>query len=187
MAGAELLIEQGRADEARSLIQSAQASLHPRHDARLVHRASILEAKLALRCTRDAKAARAALARVLGDYLGVAITVQHPVLYTHGAEMLSRWGPERTAAVMPVRSWLAEGVTVSAGSDTVRPVNPLLGVWGMVTRGTSQVGVRGADASDPLTVEIDELPQLQPVLTVVGGKPTHDAAGLLMQRDLRAA
>ena len=33
--------------------------------------------------------------------LGVAVTVQHPWLYTHAAEMLRRWGPKRTATVMP--------------------------------------------------------------------------------------
>ena len=151
--------------------------------------------------------------------LGVAITVQHPLLYTHGAEMLRRWGPKRTAAVMPLRSWLADGAMVSAGSDTVRPVNPLLAVWGMVTRGTRDAGIHGPDeaidrytalelltsagarltgelerrgtlepgrladfvayTADPLTAEIDELPELEPVLTVVGGRSTHDPAGLL--------
>jgi predicted amidohydrolase YtcJ len=151
--------------------------------------------------------------------LGVAVTVQHPWLYTHAAEMLRRWGPKRTAAVMPLRSWLAAGVLVSAGSDTVRPVNPLLGVWGMVTRGTRDAGIVGPEeaidrhvaielltsggagltgeldrrgtlqpgrladlvayAVDPFTADIDELPCLEPVLTVVGGRATHDAAGLL--------
>jgi predicted amidohydrolase YtcJ len=151
--------------------------------------------------------------------LGVAVTVQHPWLYTHGAEMLTRWGPERAGAVMPLRSWLASGALVCAGSDTVRPVNPLLGVWGMVTRGTRDAGVLGAEqaidrysaielltsrgarltgeldrrgtlqpgrladlvayAADPLTTDIDELPSLEPVLTVVGGRATHDPTGLL--------
>ena len=151
--------------------------------------------------------------------LGVAVTVQHPWLYTHAAEMLKRWGPKRTASVMPLRSWLADGVLVSAGSDTVRPVNPLLGVRGMVTRGTRDAGILGRDeaidrhvaiellttagarvageldrrgtlqpgrladvvayAADPFTADIDELPSLEPVLTVVGGRATHDPTGLL--------
>src|SRR5215469_5133487 len=77
--------------------------------------------------------------------LGVAITVQHPLMYTHAAVMVRRWGDERAAAAVPLRSWLAEGVLVGAGTDAVRPVNPLLGVWGMVTRETRDVGVLGSD------------------------------------------
>jgi predicted amidohydrolase YtcJ len=151
--------------------------------------------------------------------LGVAVTVQQPWLYTHAAEMLRRWGPKRTATVMPLRSWLADGVLVSAGSDTVRPVNPLLGVQGMVTRRTRDAGIVGPEeaidrnaaiellttggarvggeldrrgtlqpgrfadvvayAADPFTADIDELPSLEPVLTVVGGRATHDPTGLL--------
>jgi len=77
--------------------------------------------------------------------LGISITVQHPLLYVNGKEILESWGPERAAAVMPVRSWVEEGATVAAGTDTVRPFDPMLNVWGMVTRGTKDVGVQGAD------------------------------------------
>jgi predicted amidohydrolase YtcJ len=77
--------------------------------------------------------------------LGVSITVQHPLLYINGKEILESWGPERAAAVMPVRSWLDEGATVAAGTDTVRPFDPMLNIWGMVTRGTKDTGVRGPD------------------------------------------
>jgi len=77
--------------------------------------------------------------------LGISITVQHPLLYVNGKEILQSWGPERAAAVMPVRSWVEEGATVAAGTDTVRPFDPMLNVWGMVTRGTKDVGVQGAD------------------------------------------
>src|SRR5262249_33456838 len=77
--------------------------------------------------------------------LGVAITVQHALLYINGAEILTSWGPERTANVMPVRSWLHEGATVAAGTDTVRPFDPMLTIWGMVTRDTKDIGVQGAD------------------------------------------
>jgi predicted amidohydrolase YtcJ len=77
--------------------------------------------------------------------LGIPITVQHPLLYVNGKEILESWGPERAAAVMPIRSWLDEGATVAAGTDTVRPFDPMLNVWGMVTRGTKDVGVQGAD------------------------------------------
>jgi predicted amidohydrolase YtcJ len=77
--------------------------------------------------------------------LGISITVQHPLLYVNGSEILRSWGPERAAAVMPVRSWLDDGATVAAGTDTVRPFDPMLNIWGMVTRGTKDIGVQGSD------------------------------------------
>jgi predicted amidohydrolase YtcJ len=84
--------------------------------------------------------------------LGVAITVQHALLYTNGQEILASWGPERAARVMPVRSWLDEGAVVAAGTDAVRPFDPMLNIWGMVTRNTKDVGVQGAgEAVDQYT------------------------------------
>jgi predicted amidohydrolase YtcJ len=77
--------------------------------------------------------------------LGISITVQHPLLYVNGKEILESWGSERAAAVMPVRSWLDEGATVAAGTDTVRPFDPMLNIWGMVTRGTKDIGVQGPE------------------------------------------
>jgi predicted amidohydrolase YtcJ len=89
-------------------------------------------------------------ARAIG--LGVAITVQHPLLYTNGAEILASWGSERASKVMPVRSWLAEGAMIAAGTDQVRPFDPMLNVWGIVTRGTKDAGVQGpAEAVDTYT------------------------------------
>jgi DNA-binding SARP family transcriptional activator len=73
MAGAELMIDLGRAADARAVIRSAQASLHPVRDGRLTLRARILEAKVALRCARDTESARRALERVLVDDLGTGL------------------------------------------------------------------------------------------------------------------
>ena len=146
--------------------------------------------------------------------LGVAITVQHNLLYTYGREMLERWGPRRTAASLPVRSWLRDSAIVSAGSDAAHPVNPMLSLWGMVTRGTAEAGVQGPEEAigreqalelmtvasvalsgeldrrgtlepgkladlvayeqDPLTAPLDDLPELVPAVTMVGGRPVHD-------------
>lgn len=76
--------------------------------------------------------------------LGIAVTVQHPLLYALAGNMLEYWGPERTEHVMPVRQWLDEGALVAAGSDcNVTPVDPLLSVWGLVSRGTQVGGVQG--------------------------------------------
>jgi hypothetical protein len=47
------MLDLGRTEDAQAVISGAQASLHPRRDTRLRHRASILEAKLALRFRRD--------------------------------------------------------------------------------------------------------------------------------------
>ena len=97
-----------------------------------------------------------------------------------------------------------------------RPVNPMLTMWGMVTRETRDAGVQGANESvdrlaalelltsagarftgeidrrgtlktgkladlvayekDPFTVPLNELPELRPALTIVGGRTTHDPA-----------
>ena len=158
--------------------------------------------------------------------LGVAITVQHNLLYTFGGEMLQRWGPERTATALPVRSWLEAGAIVSAGTDAVYPVNPMLSLWGMVTRGTAEVGFQGPEEGidredalrlmtvasvdlareldrrgtlevgkladfvayrvDPLACELDQLPALEPVLTVVGGRAVHGPDGLLVESHVSA-
>jgi predicted amidohydrolase YtcJ len=76
--------------------------------------------------------------------LGVGITVQHPLLYALGGQLLAKFGPERTARISPVRAWVEEGAQVSAGSDSPpSPFDPMLAVWGMVTRGTKQIGVQG--------------------------------------------
>jgi predicted amidohydrolase YtcJ len=78
--------------------------------------------------------------------LGVGITVQHPLLYAQGAALLAKWGRERTSQILPIRAWVEEGAQVSAGSDSPPSAfDPLLSVWGMVTRGTNQVGIQGPE------------------------------------------
>jgi predicted amidohydrolase YtcJ len=76
---------------------------------------------------------------------GFGITVQHPVLWNMGSEMLHTWGPERTRRVTPIDQWLAAGADLAAGTDIVRPFNPMTAVWGMVTRGTKSAGVLGPE------------------------------------------
>ncbi len=81
--------------------------------------------------------------------LGVSITVQHPLLYALGTQILEGWGRERANQIFPIHSWVEEGAQVSAGTDSTGvgdpPFDPLLGVWGMVTRGTKQAGIQGAE------------------------------------------
>lgn len=78
--------------------------------------------------------------------LGIPVTVQHPLLYALGGNMLTYWGEERTREVMPIRAWLEEGGQLSSGSDcNVAPVSPLLSIWGLVTRGTLNAGVQGEE------------------------------------------
>jgi predicted amidohydrolase YtcJ len=84
--------------------------------------------------------------------LGIPVTVQHALLWNMGSEMLTTWGAERTAGVNPIDEWLACGVSLAVGTDIVRPFNPLVNVWGMVTRGTKNAGVQGpAHAIDRYT------------------------------------
>ena len=76
---------------------------------------------------------------------GFNVTVQHPVLWNMASEMLISWGPERTSRVTPLDQWLAVGADLAAGTDIVRPFNPMTNVWGMVTRGTKSAGIQGAE------------------------------------------
>ncbi len=157
---------------------------------------------------------------------GVRITVQHPLLYALAGNMLTHWGSERTARVMPVAEWLADGAEIAAGSDcNVAPFDPLLSVWGFATRGTKMAGTQGAESAidrktafrlytadaarltgeqgrrgcltvgqyadivafrdDPLTCDVDQLPGLEPVFTMVDGKGRYDPEGRLAVRSFR--
>ena len=76
--------------------------------------------------------------------LGIPITVQQSLFYALGAEFLTRWGEERMRQAVPICAWLEEGANISAGTDyPPGPYDPMLGLWGMVTRGTQKVGVQG--------------------------------------------
>ncbi|TMC91598.1 MAG: hypothetical protein E6J11_20035, partial [Chloroflexi bacterium] len=78
--------------------------------------------------------------------LGIPVTIQHPLLYTLASVLLESWGQERTREIMPVRAWLEEGASLSAGTDhPVSSFNPLLSLWGMVTRGTLKAGIQGSE------------------------------------------
>jgi predicted amidohydrolase YtcJ len=78
--------------------------------------------------------------------LGIPVTIQHPLLYTLGSVLLEGWGEQRTREIMPVRAWLDEGASLSAGTDhPVSSFNPLLALWGMVTRGTLKAGIQGPE------------------------------------------
>jgi len=76
---------------------------------------------------------------------GFGVTVQHCLLWNMGSEMVTTWGPERTRQVNPVDEWLALGASLAAGTDIVRPFNPMTNVWGMATRGTKAAGVQGQE------------------------------------------
>lgn len=76
--------------------------------------------------------------------LGIAVTVQHSLLYALAGNMRSYWGDERTASANPVNSWLQTQAHLAAGSDcNVAPYNPLLGIWGLITRNTRSAGIQG--------------------------------------------
>ena len=105
-------------------------------------------------------------------------------------------------------------ICMAAGTDIVRPFNPMTNVWGMVTRGTKTAGIQGPEHAidvatalrlytagtadllgeadrlgslapgmladlvgyplDPLTADPDDLKDLTPAFTIVGGQPIHD-------------
>jgi predicted amidohydrolase YtcJ len=102
----------------------------------LRHGALVLEHGFLADATQRARAIR----------LGIPVTVQHPLLYTLGSVLFEGWGEQRTREIMPVRAWLDEGASLSAGTDyPVSPFNPGLSLWGMVTRGTLKVGIQGPE------------------------------------------
>ena len=145
---------------------------------------------------------------------GFGVTVQYPLLWNMASEMLDTWGPERTQRVTPLDQWVATGADLAAGTDIVRPFNPMTNVWGMVTRGTKSAGVQGPEHAisvgtalelytmgtaalnheqdrlgsvtpgkladlvayplDPLAADPDDLAELTPAFTIVGGQATHD-------------
>lgn len=112
--------------------------------------------------------------------LGVSVTVQHPLLYTLGSVLVEGWGKERTREIMPVRAWLEEGASVSAGTDyPVSSFNPLLSIWGMVTRGTQNVGIQGPEYA------IDQYTAVQ-LYTVAGAQLNREShrRGTLQPRRL---
>jgi len=150
---------------------------------------------------------------------GFGITVQHAILWNMGSEMLHAWGPDRTARVNPLDEWLALGASLAAGTDIVRPFNPMTNVWGMVTRGTKAAGIQGPKHAidvttalrlytmgtaelngeadrlgsitpgkladlvgyrlDPLDADPDDLAELIPTFTIIGGRAVHDPKGML--------
>jgi predicted amidohydrolase YtcJ len=78
--------------------------------------------------------------------LGVHVTVQPPLLHALAAQLMVFWGADRTRAVMPVKDWLAEGATLSAGSDyPIASFNPMESMWGFITRQTARDGVQGPE------------------------------------------
>jgi len=145
---------------------------------------------------------------------GFGVTVQFPVLWNMASEMLVTWGPERTRQIIPLDQWLAAGASLAAGTDIVRPFNPMTNVWGMVTRGTKSAGTQGPEhaidvatalrlytvgtaalnheqdrlgsitpgkladlvgyPADPLAADLDDLAELTPAFTIVGGRATYD-------------
>jgi predicted amidohydrolase YtcJ len=81
--------------------------------------------------------------------LGIPITVQHALLWNMGSEMVATWGEDRTREVNPLDEWLDDGATLAAGTDIVRPFNPLTNLWDMVTRRTKTAGAQGVEHGIP--------------------------------------
>jgi len=93
----------------------------------------------ALLATREQRA----LAVRLG---GVSITIQQPLLYAQGPQIVHLWGRERARSALPARAWLDEGAQLSAGSDyPAAGYDPLRSIWGLVARGAQSVGTLGLE------------------------------------------
>ena len=105
--------------------------------------------------------------------LGIGITVQHPLLYSLGGNLVRYWGAERASQVMPVRAWVDEHAMVAAGSDcNVSFFDPMLSIWGLVTRGTRTVGVQGPEYRVDRYTAFD-------LYTAAGGRLLGEQAGTI--------
>jgi predicted amidohydrolase YtcJ len=77
--------------------------------------------------------------------LGIAITIQHPLLYDAAGIQEVYWGYERVARTFPARKWLDAGALIAGGSDyPVGSFAAMRSIWGMSTRETV-AGVRGQE------------------------------------------
>lgn len=78
--------------------------------------------------------------------MGIVVSVQQPLVYSLGGNMLTYWGEERAHASMRHREWLNEGVRIAGGSDSpVTLYDPFRAMWGTITRQTEVAGVLGAE------------------------------------------
>jgi predicted amidohydrolase YtcJ len=78
--------------------------------------------------------------------LGLAVTLQHSLVYGLGGNMVTYWGKERAEACTPSREWLDSGVVVGAGTDSnVTHFDPWLNIYGFVTRDTENAGILGPE------------------------------------------
>jgi predicted amidohydrolase YtcJ len=152
--------------------------------------------------------------------LGIAVTVQYPVLWRLGGNAVKYWGRERADKLFPIREFVEAGAIIGGGSDAfVGDWDVLTAIRGMMTRETAIGGVMGRDSAvdrqtafelytsraaelvgesdirgsleagkladivafreDPLTCDLDSLPELSPVLTLLGARPVHDTEGVL--------
>ncbi len=64
-----------------------------------------------------------AQARARAVRLGIGITIQHPLLYSLGGNLVRYWGQDRTSQVMPVRAWVDEGALIAMRQRLQRPAS----------------------------------------------------------------
>ncbi|KAI4648374.1 uncharacterized protein J4E79_009996 [Alternaria viburni] len=83
--------------------------------------------------------------------LGIATTIQHPLLHNAAGVQEVYWGHDRVSRTFPARTWLDAGALIAGGSDyPVGSFAAMRSVWGMASRETV-VGVRGVEQA--ITVE----------------------------------
>ncbi len=77
--------------------------------------------------------------------LGLVVSAQDHT-YAAAPSMVKYWGEERTAATMPMREWIDNGIIVGGGTDwPVVPYNPFLAIYFWTTRDTRFAGVLGSE------------------------------------------
>jgi predicted amidohydrolase YtcJ len=78
--------------------------------------------------------------------MGIAVTLQHALVYSLAGNMQTYWGEQRAADCTPSRAWLDAGAVVGAGTDSpVTNYDPWLNVYGFATRDTQVAGTLGVE------------------------------------------
>ena len=79
--------------------------------------------------------------------LKLTVNSQYPHNAQLGSMMIRSWGERLANMCLPFKSWMEHGITLAGGSDG--PISyhsdPMLILWGSVTRGTLWGGVLGAE------------------------------------------
>ena len=83
---------------------------------------------------------------------GIAVVTQPSFIYYNGDQYLKQISGSKQTSVYPLKSLIRSGILVASGSDApVAPIDPIIGIYGAVTRRTNNGAPLGQlEALSPL-------------------------------------